>query len=144
MRVVLDTNVLLSALFSRQSTAAHVVNAWRRGAFDLTTCELQLQEIREVTRRPNIRALIRPALAGELVNQLQGMAKWIDTLPPVSRSPDPFDNFLLSLAQADKADKADKADVLVSGDKRGVLALKSHGACQIITLRQFVDSMNIA
>ncbi len=141
MRVVLDTNVLLSALFSRQSIAAKVVNAWRRGAFDLTTCELQLQEIREVTRRPNIHALIRPALAGELVNQLQSMAKWIGTLPPVSRSPDPFDNFLLSLAQADKADKA---DVLVSGDKRGVLALKSHGACQIITLRQFVDSMNIA
>lgn len=138
MRVVLDTNVLLSALFSRQSTAAKVVNAWRRGAFDLLTCELQLQEIREVTRRPNIRALIRPALAGELVNQLQSMAKWIDTLPPVSRSPDPFDNFLLSLAQAGQA------DVLVSGDKRGVLALKSHGACQIITLRQFVDSMNIA
>lgn len=138
MRVVLDTNVLLSALFSRQSTAAKVVNAWRRGAFDLLTCELQLQEIREVTRRPNIRALIRPALAGELVNQLQSMAKWIDTLPPVSRSPDPFDNFLLSLAQAGQA------DVLVSGDKRGVLALKSHGACQIITLRRFVDSMNIA
>lgn len=138
MGVVLDTNVLLSALFSRQSTAANVVNAWRRGAFDLLTCELQLQEIREVTRRPNIRALIRPALAGELVNQLQSMAKWIDTLPPVSRSPDPFDNFLLSLAQAGQA------DVLVSGDKRGVLALKSHGACQITTLRQFVDSMNIA
>ena len=138
MRVVLDTNALLSALFGRQSIAAKVVNAWRRGAFDLLTCELQLQEIREVTRRPNIRALIRPALAGELVNQLQSMAKWIGTLPPVSRSPDPFDNFLLSLAQAGQA------DVLVSGDKRGVLALKSHGACQIITLRQFVDSMNIA
>ena len=138
MRVVLDTNVLLSALFIRQSTAAQVVNAWRRGAFDLLTCELQLQEIPAVTRRPPIRALIRPALAGELVNQLKNMAKWIETLPPVTRSPDPFDNFLLAMAEAGQA------DVLVSGDKRGVLALKSHGACQIITLRQFVDSMNLA
>ena len=138
MRVVLDTNVLLSALFIRQSTAAQVVNAWRRGAFDLLTCELQLQEIRAVTRRPTIRALIRPALAGELVNQLKNMAKWIETLPPVTRSPDPFDNFLLAMAEAGQA------DVLVSGDKRGVLALKSHGTCQIITLRQFVDSMNLA
>lgn len=137
MRVVLDTNVLLSALFIRQSTAAQVVNAWRRGAFDLLTCELQLQEIRAVTRRPAIRALIRPALAGELVNQLKNMAKWIETLPPITRSPDPFDNFLLAMAEAGQA------DVLVSGDKRGVLALKSHGACQIITLRQFVDSLNI-
>ena len=137
MRVVLDTNVLLSSLFIRQSTAALVVNTWRRGTFDLLTCELQLQEIRAVTRRPAIRALIRPALAGELVNQLKNMAKWIETLPPVTRSPDPFDNFLLAMAEAGQA------DVLVSGDKRGVLALQSHGACQIITLRQFVDSLNI-
>jgi uncharacterized protein len=100
-----------------------------------------LQEIREVTRRPNIRALIRPALAGELVNQLHGMAKWVENLPPVTRSADPFDNFLLAMAQAGQAGQA---DVLVSGDKRGVLALKSHGTCQIITLRQFVGSMNIA
>ncbi len=137
MRVVLDTNVLLSALFIRKSTAAQVVNAWRRGAFDLLTCELQLQEIRAVTRRPTIRALIRPALAGELVNQLKNMAKWIETLPPVTRSPDPFDNFLLAMAEAGQA------DVLVSGDKRGVLALKSHGACRIVSLRQFIDSLNI-
>lgn len=137
MRVVLDTNVLLSALLVRQSKAAQLVTAWRRGAFELMTCELQLQEIRAVTRRDHIRALIRPAMAGELVNQLRTMAKWIDNLPPVNRSPDPFDNFLLAMAEAGQA------DVLVSGDKRGVLALKSHGACQIITLRQFVDSLNI-
>ena len=137
MRVVLDTNVLLSALLVRQSTAAQLVKTWRRGAFDVLTCELQLQEIRSVTRRGHIRALIRPAMAGELVNQLRAMAKWIEHLPPVSRSPDPFDNFLLSMAQAGDA------DILVSGDKRGVLALKSHGACQIVTLRQFVDSLSI-
>ena len=137
MRVVLDTNVLLSALLLQQSTAAQLVTAWRRGAFELLTCELQLQEIRAVTRRGHIRALIRPAMAGELVNQLRAMAKWIDNLPAVSRSPDPFDNFLLAMAQAGNA------DVLVSGDKRGVLALQSHGACQIISLRQFVDSLNI-
>lgn len=137
MRVVLDTNVLLSALLVRQSKAAQLVTAWRRGAIELMTCELQLQEIRAVTRRDHIRALIRPAMAGELVNQLRAMAKWIDNLPPVNRSPDPFDNFLLAMAQAGNA------DVLVSGDKRGVLALQSHGACQIISLRQFVDSLNI-
>jgi uncharacterized protein len=137
MRVVLDTNVLLSALLLQQSTAAQLVTAWRRGAFELLTCELQLQEIRAVTRRDHIRTLIRPAMAGELVNQLRAMAQWIDNLPPVSRSPDPFDNFLLAMAQAGNA------DVLVSGDKRGVLALQSHGACQIISLRQFVDSLKI-
>jgi putative PIN family toxin of toxin-antitoxin system len=137
MRVVLDTNVLISALLVGRSTSALLVNAWRRGAFELLTCELQLEEIRAVTRREHIRSLIRPALAGELVNQLRSMAQWIDRLPQVDRSIDPFDNFLLAMAQGGQA------DVLISGDKRGVLALQTHGTCQIVTVRQFVAQFGL-
>lgn len=132
MRVVLDTNVLVSALLVGATKPAQLVTAWRRGSFELLTCELQLAEIRDVTRRPALRALIRPALAGELVNQLRGMTLWIARLPPIDRSPDPFDNFLLSMVEGGGA------DILVSGDKRGVLALKSHGSCRIMTVRQFM------
>jgi hypothetical protein len=135
MRVVLDTNVLISALLVAKSGPAKLITAWRRGSFDLLSCELQLQEIRAVTARDNIRSLIRPALAGELVNQLRAMTVWIDNLPPVGRSPDPFDNFLLSMAQGGGA------NVLISGDKRGVLALKSHGACRILSVKQFVNEL---
>ena len=137
MRVVLDTNVLISALLVGKSTSAQLVTAWRRGVFELLTCELQLQEIREVTRRDTVRPLIRPALAGELINQLRGMAVCIETLPRVDRSPDPFDNFLLAMAEAGAA------DVLVSGDKRGVLALQIHGACRIVTVREFVREIGL-
>jgi len=135
VRVVLDTNVLVSALLVEASKPAQLLTAWRRGSFELLTCELQLAEIRDVTRRPALRALIRPALAGELVNQLRGMALWIAKLPPIERSPDPFDNFLLSMVEGGGA------DVLVSGDKRGVLALKSHGGCRIMTIRQFMSAL---
>jgi predicted nucleic acid-binding protein len=34
-------------------------------------------------------------------------------------------------------------NVLVSGDKRGVLMLKSHGACRIVTVREFVNEMGL-
>ena len=136
MRVVLDTNILISALLLTHSAPAQAVIAWRRGQFDLVTCELQLQEIRDVTRRPKIRNLIRPAMAGEMVNQLRSMALMVDKLPPVDISPDPFDNFLLSLAQAAQA------DVLVSGDKRGILDVGSYGTCWIVTVRQFLDGLN--
>lgn len=138
MRVVLDTNVLISALLVGQSTSAQLVTAWRRGQFELLTCDLQLQEVRAVTRRDAARALIRPALAGELINQLRAMAVWIDALPRVERSPDPFDNFLLAMAEGGQA------NVLVSGDKRGVLTLKSHGPCRIVTVRQMVDELGLA
>ena len=137
MRVVLDTNVLISALLVGRSTSAQLLTAWRRGQFELLTCELQLQEVRAVTRRDAVRALIRPALAGELINQLRGMAVWIDALPPVDRSPDPFDNFLLAMAEGGQADR------LVSGDKRGVLALKTHRPCRIATVRQLVDEVGL-
>ncbi len=136
MRVVLDTNILISALLLTHSAPAQAVIAWRRGQFELVTCELQLQELRDVTRRPKIRNLIRPAMAGEMVNQLRSMALMVDKLPPVDISPDPFDNFLLSLAQAAQA------DVLVSGDKRGILDVGSYGTCWIVTVRQFLDGLN--
>ena len=136
MRVVLDTNILISALLLTHSAPAQAVIAWRRGQFELVTCELQLQELRDVTRRPKIRNLIRPAMAGEMVNQLRSMALMVDKLPPVDISPDPFDNFLLSLAQAAQA------DVLVSGDKRGILDIGSYGTCWIVTVRQFLDGLN--
>ena len=136
MRVVLDTNILISSLLLTHSAPAQAVIAWRRGQFELVTCELQLQELRDVTRRPKIRNLIRPAMAGEMVNQLRSMALMVDKLPPVDISPDPFDNFLLSLAQAAQA------DVLVSGDKRGILDVGSYGTCWIVTVRQFLDGLN--
>ena len=66
---------------------------------------------------------------------LRGIAVWMDALPRVERSPDPFDNFLLAMAEGGQA------EVLVSGDKRGVLALKSHGPCRIVTVRQLVDEL---
>lgn len=137
MRVVLDTKILVSSLLLTHSAPAQAVIAWRRGLFELVTCELQLQELRDVTRRPKIRSLIRPAMAGEMVNQLRSMAQMVDNLPPVDISPDPFDNFLLSLAQAGQA------DVLVSGDKRGILDVGSYGSCRIVTVRAFLDGLNL-
>lgn len=138
MRVVLDTNVLISALLNAESQSGRLVTAWRQGAFSLLTCEIQLDEIRAVTRRESVRALVRPALAGELVNQLRRMALMIAPLPQVDRSPDPFDNFLLAMAEGGAA------TVLVSGDRRGVLGLKAHGACRIISVRQFVAQLGLA
>jgi len=137
VRVVVDTNVLIAALLV-DGAAPRLLTAWRRGAFDLLTCELQLQEVRAVTRRPQVRALLKPALAGELVNRLRDLAVWVEALPPVQRSPDAFDNFLLALAQAGEA------DVLVSGDKRGLLALRKHGRCRIVGLRAFLDGLGLA
>ena len=133
MRVVLDTNVLVSALLFERSPPARLLTGWRRGVFTLLSAELQFEELRRVTRYPKIRERLRPALAGSLVNELRGVAVIIEQLPAIDVSPDPFDNFLLAIAEAGNA------DFLVSGDRSGLLNLKRHGNCRIVTTRHMLE-----
>jgi putative PIN family toxin of toxin-antitoxin system len=135
MRVVLDTNVLISALITPTGAADRVYRAWRAGDFDLASCEHQIAEMRRVTRRPAMRDLIKPAEAGRLVNLVRHLAIMIDSLPDVDASPDPWDNFLLATALGARA------DYLVTGNKGGLLALARLGRTRIVTVRQFLRQL---
>jgi putative PIN family toxin of toxin-antitoxin system len=131
MRVVLDTNILVSALIAPAGNPAAIYNAWERGKFTLLTCAELLDELRATLQKPRIAGLIKPYKAGRLVNQIKKLAENIGHLPLVRRSPDPADNFLLALAEAGKA------DYLVTGDKSGLLSLASHKSTRIVTARDF-------
>ena len=130
MRLILDTNILIAALITRGTPPDQMYKAWRDGQFTLITSELQIEEIRRVTRRDGIRFRIHPAEAGRLVNDLRRLAATIENLPTIDISPDPYDNFLLAMAQAGQA------DVLVTGDKRDLLALLRHQRTHILTARE--------
>ena len=64
MRLVVDTNVLISALLGSTSLPAHLIVLWREGKFDLLTSAEQLDELMRVSRYPKIRGCVAPALAG--------------------------------------------------------------------------------
>lgn len=130
MRLVLDTNILLAALITDGTPPGMLFDAWRAGRFTLISCEQQLDELREVTRRDRIRDLIRPMEAGRMINDIRAFAAMAAELPAVDVSPDPYDNYLLALASSGAA------DLLVSGDKRGLLALKRFGGTAIVTARE--------
>jgi putative PIN family toxin of toxin-antitoxin system len=132
MRVVVDTNVLISALINPSGPADRVYRAWRAGDFDLASCELQLAELRRVTRRSMVRDLIKSSEAGRLVNLIRHLAIMVDPLPNVTASPDPWDDFLLATTLGARA------DYLVTGDKGGLLALGRFGRAHIVTIRQFL------
>src|SRR5215471_15670671 len=89
MRVVLDTNILVSALIVHSGHSAAIYLEWRHGAFTLLTCPEHLDELRTTLRKPRIAVLIRPYEAGRMINQIKRLAKQISALPPVQRSPDP-------------------------------------------------------
>ena len=133
MRFLLDTNILVAALITRGTPPDQLYEAWRDGRFTLITSELQIEEIRRVTRREGFRFRIHPAEAGRLVNDLRRLATVVGNLPTVDVSPDPYDNFLLAMAQAAQA------DILVTGDKRDLLALSRHQGTRILPARNALD-----
>lgn len=132
MRLVVDTNILVSALLVGSSLPAHLILLWREGRFDLLTAAEQLDELMRVTRYPKIRARLTPALAGRLINEVRDMAVLLKHLPAVAVCADPYDNYLLAMAVAGHA------DFLVTGDKRDLLGLKNHEGTRIVTVRDFL------
>jgi putative PIN family toxin of toxin-antitoxin system len=131
MRVVLDTNILVSALIAPAGNPAAIYNAWEDGKFTLLICTEQLDELRATLQKPRVADLIKPHKAGRLVNQIKRLAEDVGALPAVERSPDPTDDFLLAMSEAGGA------DYLVTGDKSGLLVLDGHKATRIITASDF-------
>jgi len=75
MRVVLDTNILVSALLVELGHPATIYRAWQEGCFRLLVCGEQLAELRAALRKPTIASRIKPYKAGRLVNQLAELAE---------------------------------------------------------------------
>jgi len=131
MRVVLDTNILVSALIAPAGKPAAIYSAWVEGKFTLLTGAAHLDELLATLQKPRVAELVKPYQAGRWVNQIKRLAEDAGVLPPVNRSSDPTDDFLLALCEAGNA------DYLVTGDKSGLLALDHHKATRIVSASDF-------
>jgi predicted nucleic acid-binding protein len=116
MRVVIDTNIFVSALIASGGKPAAIVDAWLDGKFTVLTCAKHVAELRTTLHKPRVAELIKPYKAGRLVNQVKKLAE---------------DDFLLAMSQGGQA------DYLVTGDKRGLLALGRHKATRIVSAGEF-------
>ena len=119
MRVVLDTNILFSALISPHGKPEVIYRAWRSARFEIVTSRLQLDEIRRASRYPKFRAVLQPAKVGTMVNNLQ-RAVILEELPIKIEADDPDDVFLLAMSWASNA------DYLVTGDRRAGLLQRGY------------------
>jgi len=132
VRLVIDTNILISALLSAASLPAYLILLWREGQFDLLTSFEQLDELMRVTRYPKIAERLSTAVAGRLINELRDVAIVIKNLPKVTVSPDSCDNYLLAMALTGSA------NFLVTGDKADLLSLKLYEGTKIVSVREFL------
>lgn len=136
MRVVLDSNVLLSALISPHSPPQLIYSAWRKGRFELITCDQQIEEIRRASRYSKFQHILQGHRVGALINNLQRTTQLDLPAQTETTARDPDDAFLLALAEAGDA------DALVTGDHRaGLLELGSYRRARIVTPAEFLQAI---
>lgn len=81
LRVVLDTNVLLSGLAYAGSAPGKIVSAWRMGALDVLLSDFILEELRRVLPRLHHRHGLSAAEIDELLDILVIQADVLTPLP---------------------------------------------------------------
>ena len=131
-RVVCDVGVVVSGLLSASGPPGRIVDRWWDGEFDLIVSPLWLDELGRVLERPKLARYLDSGEASELVAAIRLQADLLDD-PPAEPglTPDPGDDYLVSLA------RAATADFLVSGDKH--LTTLADPRPPILTPREFED-----
>ena len=135
MRIVLDTNILVSALISREGYPGQLLAATKREGITLVTSPYQIDELRAVLTREHLKPYIRTDEADDLLYHLKAVGLVVAELPEVALSPDPKDNPILATAVAGEA------KMIVSADKGDMLALGYIGSIPIVTARDAIGRL---
>jgi putative PIN family toxin of toxin-antitoxin system len=112
-RVVVDPNVLLSALVGNPDAApAILLGAIHDHAVEMVACPTLIVEVRDNLTEPYFRALLDQDEAEQAVSTIERVAVMLDD--PVDPEPvlrDSSDDYLLALA------RSAKAEAIITGDK---------------------------
>jgi len=138
VRIVLDTNILIAALITKDTPPDRLYQAWLNSEFGLVTSTAQMAEVATVLARPRLRRYLDADEAAAILENIDTRAIILDDPPNVDLSPDPKDNPILAAAIAGKA------DLIVSGDKKHMLALGVVEGIPIVTARDALDRLSNA
>jgi putative PIN family toxin of toxin-antitoxin system len=132
VRVVVDANVLVSAVISPAGPPREIVTAWIDRRFELVASPALLAELRDVLNRDRFRRWVSTPAATEFVDGLAEDAVIVED-PPAQPglTEDPDDDYLVTLA------RAAGAEYLVSGDHH--LLDLADPKPPVLTPRQFLD-----
>ncbi|MEM9352889.1 MAG: putative toxin-antitoxin system toxin component, PIN family [Planctomycetota bacterium] len=138
MRVVLDTNVLVSALLKHGGPPEQLLELWEDGSFELVTSQAQTEELFRALAYDKLRRLVTRQEAEQLRRSIIDLAVFVKPTPGVSASADPDDNLILATAIAGRA------PLLVSGDKKHLLPLGTVRGVRIVRPREAMDLIRAA
>ena len=135
MRVVVDTNVLVSSALVPGGPPARLVLAWIEDRFQLITSPELLAELQRVLTRPRVVRRILTSDGSILLEQLDDRAEVVHPSVRLEVVRDPDDDRVLEAAVAGMA------DVIVSGD-RDLLDLGEYEGISIVTAAQFLAMLD--
>jgi putative PIN family toxin of toxin-antitoxin system len=140
LRVVIDTNVWVSAVISPTGPPAKVRDAFLDGLFEALVCDKMIEEVLDVLRRPRIRDKYGiPEAEIDEVGRVLGRLSTRATPEPAGYSlRDPEDDYLLELAVTGEADFIVTGDGDLQGDDDlpAFLAGKGIG---VVSPREFIS-----
>lgn len=133
MKVVLDTNILISFLLTHGETISKIIDGWEQQKFTLLVTNEIITEIKQVIERFVVSKLIKEETALAFLDRLEKESLIVLSLTTLTISPDKKDNRYLECA------KDGKADYLISGDKKHLLKFGKFGKTKIISPAQFIQ-----
>jgi len=119
LRIVLDTNVLVSGLLSPFGPSAQIVRLVAVGEIVLCVDPRILAEYRAVLARPGFG--FPPEAAGALIDEIEAAGELVVGRPLAQRPPDPDDEPFLEVALASGAEH------VVTGNRRHYPASRRSG-----------------
>ena len=139
MRVVLDVNVLISAVISPRGTPAQILRLWEGEEFELTISPPILEELERVIHYPRIqeRYNLSEEYVGQFLQSIGGGATVVE--PAVQLSvieKDPSDDRYLECAVASAA------SYIVTGDDH-LLDLEEYGGAAILNPVEFLGLVEL-
>jgi putative PIN family toxin of toxin-antitoxin system len=131
LRVVIDTNLLVSYALAKGEILSRLIDHWERGTFVYLTSPPIVEELKEVLQRPYLRAKMA-ADPQPLIDIVEADTEQMPgelSLKGICR--DPKDDIFISCAVEGNA------DYIVTGDK-DLLDLGEYQGVKIIRAREFV------
>src|SRR5579863_3641708 len=130
IRVVIDTNVLVSALLHASSLPEAVINLAVSGKVQWVASEPILAEYAEVPKRPRLD--IDSAKAADAMEKIRASISRVVPSVRIHATNDPDDNMFLECAEAGDV------DYIVTGNIRHFPAIWQK--TRIVTPREFIDA----
>ena len=112
IRVVVDTNILVSALLQPESPPAAALMLALSGEVQLCVSDAVFAEYDEVIRRPHLKR--SPDIIENTLQSVRRLGHWVKPGVRVAACVDPDDNIFLECAEAARA------DYLVTGNQRQI------------------------